>query len=124
VSGRRAVLKSGGPRLQSFTGWITTFSLVCAGWYLFRAPSLADAWKGITSMVASHDFPLRKESFSQCPMRIGILLLIDGVTRDRGAPLWLLSQNAGIQIGALSVLLLAITAFVTKKGTQFIYFQF
>jgi D-alanyl-lipoteichoic acid acyltransferase DltB (MBOAT superfamily) len=124
LGGRRSGMIPLSPRFQGLAGWMMTFSLVCSGWYLFRAPSLPEAWKGITSMVACHDFPLRKESFNQSLLRISTLIVIDWVTRDRGAPMWLLSRKPAFQIGALATLLLAVAAFVTKKGTQFIYFQF
>ena len=99
-----------------------TFIIVCAGWVLFRAPSLGAAWEVFRNMAVPGGTPMLDW------LSVGIVLvamaigLWDGrrpiLDRLALAPLWAQSATAACLLFALEVLS------YTQQAIPFIYFQF
>ena len=107
--------------LRTWVGRAGTFHLVCAGWILFRAPTLGDAWAVFTSL-ADGTFVVTPEAVRA----LGVLALAMLAHAGRSAARWRSDQVArpplrqGAVYGALIILVL-----LFSPGTgRFIYFQF
>jgi alginate O-acetyltransferase complex protein AlgI len=109
---------------------VTTFMLICVGWILFRARSLADAWYIITHLASDWDFTrIGTEQFllRQMPVAIGAIVLLEiaqfiharialSLLLGRFSMPWRWATYA-------SCVMCVVMAGVYRK-TQFIYFQF
>lgn len=112
-------------RINGFLGWAVTFVFVCIGWYLFRAPSVSEAFAGVKTLLTKHpEGSLAKHGFGGSGTRIGILLALDWISRKNGFAAWVVERRLVWQVLILAALLFAMALFTTKKGVQFIYFQF
>jgi len=108
----------------------STFALTCAGWVLFRAQSLEDAWYILTHFASGWDFArIGTEQFllRQMPVAVaGILLLEVGQLLQRrvsiSAALARLSLMPRWAVYASFVI--GVLMFGVYRKTQFIYFQF
>lgn len=112
-------------RANALFGWALTFVFVCVGWYLFRAPDMTAARDGVVSMFHKHPAgSLLKHSFQECWGRIIVFIALDWISRKKGFAGWLCDRRVWIQVLLLTVMLLAMALYASKKGVQFIYFQF
>jgi D-alanyl-lipoteichoic acid acyltransferase DltB (MBOAT superfamily) len=127
--GRGAVALAPGV-LRRAAATLGTFVLICAGWVLFRARSLADAWYIYTHLafdwdvgrIATEQFLLR-----QMPVAIASIVLLEvgellhsrRSLADSLSRLWLAPRWSVYVCAVLGVVM-----FGVFRKTQFIYFQF
>lgn len=112
-------------RAWAFACWFLTFNLVCFGLLFFRAESIVDAWRGLSSLAAlrgGFDFD------TQVLWAMGGMLFLDLGQRkwnDHAWPLRLhpFARNVLIQVLLLGILL-AIATLSQEPPKPFIYFQF
>src|SRR5262249_20596911 len=67
---------------RRLTMWASTFLLTCAGWVLFRANTMADAWYILTHFAIGWDFDrISTEQFllRQMPVAIAEIALLEAV---------------------------------------------
>ncbi len=100
---------------------IATFHMVCLGWVLFRAPSLAEAGQLLSGLVRPGFYGWRQASEAIAVVAVGLLLhCLPPADRVRRRfvelPPW--AQGAAYAVLAVATFLLA------PAGEGFIYFQF
>jgi D-alanyl-lipoteichoic acid acyltransferase DltB (MBOAT superfamily) len=100
---------------------VLTFHLVCAGWVLFRAPTLADAWS-VFGGLATWRFELsRAASLALVFLVVAAALhVLPTAARFRQTTVRLPPWAQGVAYGAVAVLLFLFS----PASERFIYFQF
>jgi D-alanyl-lipoteichoic acid acyltransferase DltB (MBOAT superfamily) len=109
---------------------VITFILVCAGWVVFRAKSLSDAWYIFTHFHTGWDFGnIRTEHFflRQMPVAIVSIVLLEAVqlAQRRISLTGLLWQcPVVLRWVVYAGFILSVVLFGVFSKGQFIYFQF
>jgi hypothetical protein len=108
---------------------LLTFGLVVLGWIIFRAPSIADAWKYVVAMadksLLSVPWLMTRDFYLPLFASIGILLLFEWIGRKEGYGLgWLRNKRGAIQLIVYYLFMVLIYVWQSSEDIQFIYFQF
>lgn len=115
---------------RRLTMWASTFLLTCAGWVLFRANTMADAWYILTHFAIGWDFErISTEQFllRQMPVAIAGISLLEAVQllQNRVSLSAILAQLPPAPRWAMYASAVIVTImFGIFRKTQFIYFQF
>lgn len=125
---------SSSARLRVGSGVLRTFALVCLGWVLFRADSLANAiliyQKIATGLVTTGFYGQIIAAIGNWPrafLALGIVLALEWICRARWNPLEQILQptNSKLAGWALYTVLFWLTLYLGPTRIQpFIYFQF
>ena len=118
---------AGGDTAHGRDGWRTplgiliTFHGVCFGWLLFRAASLTDAWRLLTSNGASVLGDVEWRIVLGCA---GMCVLA-AVLRTRSTRRdWIFGLPFPVRVGAYLVLWFGIVLYGVVRASPFVYFQF
>jgi D-alanyl-lipoteichoic acid acyltransferase DltB (MBOAT superfamily) len=103
---------------------ILVFHVVCAGWILFRAPSLHDAWCQVVGLTVWQWQPVLLTATRFLALHAGLLLCLDVVLEQSGDESLFASSPpaARVLIGLTWAVL--ITLFGANQANAFLYFQF
>jgi alginate O-acetyltransferase complex protein AlgI len=126
-----------GSKIYHFASIVLTFHIVCIGWVLFRADSVAIAMKIIGKLVT---VPAEIMHFSASQLAIlqirdpiifpSLLLILPILIVSQFVVNWLndkkfyLSPPWGVQVGVMVALMCILTIFSPDSSPKFIYFQF
>jgi D-alanyl-lipoteichoic acid acyltransferase DltB (MBOAT superfamily) len=109
---------------------VSTFVLVCAGWVVFRANSLSDAWYIFTHCFSNWDVGAIKTTHFQLkhfPVAFGAILLLEAiqVCKLHKVPLLIVSDLPfTLRWAVYLTCVFTIILFGVYGKAQFIYFQF
>lgn len=116
--------------LRSVTGTLCTFALIGAGWVVFRAQSLSDAWYVFTHFwqgwnfqaIGTPQFLLR-----QLPVAVFSIAFLEGVQLLHGRfslTRFLAYRPLALRWSVYASFVLGLVLFGVFRKSQFIYFQF
>lgn len=124
--------KQRGKTLASYlTGWrrplamVFMFHFVCAGWLLFRAESMGQAWQWLTQIATDFEFtPFAAYMLSLLAFYAGPLLLLEAWLEYRRDLMGLVRIRWPARAAVYSYGLLLLWFFPPEAVHEFIYFQF
>lgn len=109
---------------------VTTFALTCAGWVIFRARNMSDAWYVLTHLASGWNFhQIGTEQFlmRQMPIAIAALLALEiGQLWHGRFPVPSIAARLPLipRWAVYAGFVMAVIMFGVYRNTQFIYFQF
>jgi alginate O-acetyltransferase complex protein AlgI len=109
---------------------ITTFVLACAGWVVFRARSVSDAWYVLTHFASGWDVhQIGTEQFllRQLPVAVASIIVLEAGQLLHGKiriPSLLIRLPMVPRWALYAGFVMAVVMFGIYRKTQFIYFQF
>ncbi len=122
---------AGGLGLRSLAGIVATFTFICLGWVLFRAPSLADAWLIFRRMATESASLGAWQSLWETMVGgkvalIGLLIFIglEWSRRTHLHPLVFLGPSRSLRWALYTLAVLVVCQLAAATGREFIYFQF
>jgi D-alanyl-lipoteichoic acid acyltransferase DltB (MBOAT superfamily) len=116
--------------IRALVGVAVTFGLTCAGWVVFRANSLSDAWYILTHFWMNWDFGAIKTPqflLRQLPVAVMSIVFLEVVQALHGRfslSRLLAYRPLALRWSVYVSFVLAVVLFGVYRKSQFIYFQF
>ena len=112
-------------RTYSLLRWALTYVAVCMGWVLFRAPSLREAVRFMSEMVARWATPLfSRVEVGLCLLAVAMVVALELILEYSSRRRLLRLSNSSLMSLALALVIAFITLFGIMDSSQFLYFQF
>ncbi len=110
---------------RTWAARLLMFHLVCLGWLLFRADSMAQVWGMLVQIATNFDpTPLGRFSFGMLAMLTAPLMLLEYVYERKGDLLWLTRTRWQVRAVVYAYMVWMMIVFQPVRHSEFIYFQF
>lgn len=107
---------------------LLVFVLVCVGWIIFRAPSIADAWRFVQSMCTSSlisgPYLINRGYYVPTFLCIMLMLSMEWLHRNKKHGLDISDKHSHVVKFGVYILLLVLMFWFGAEAETFIYFQF